>query len=415
MNAGAAATMIAERLLEPEVVITAVRPGATATLADGLPGTALLHARLSRLDPGFEQAATVHWAHAADLAARTTSAGGVYHAVGGLAASLIIGSPYLPDPDVNQAAVSRAAQWTSAYARSLAEHQEAHLRAGGRGAPWYVYDVISGLAGVGRILLAAVTEGHTTAETGLEAALGTLTTVMTEEDGRRPGWWAAPEQHPPAVAPSVDASGAATTGMAHGVAGPVALLARAAVAGYTIDGQEAALRSAAQWLSERRAAPSGWPAYLTGNVLDADVAVSRNGRTTAWCYGVPGISRALLLAGRALNDPHLVGTSLAELAALAEHPDQWDAEGPTLCHGFTGVMRCATGMNDAVTQIAVRTVARDLEPNRPFVVGHRDHARTFDNPGFLTGAAGVGLALAEHAELPVAQVRTSWDALMLVS
>lgn len=415
MNAGATSTMIAERLLDPEVVIAAVRPSAAATLADGLPGTALLHARLARVDSGFGQAATAHWARAADLAARTTAVGGAYHAVGGLAASLIIGSPYLPDPGVNQAAVSRAAHWTSAYARGLTEHQEAYLRAGGCGTPWQIYDVISGLAGVGRVLLAAVLGGHTTAEAGLQAALGTLTTVLAEGDGHRPGWWAAPEQHPPGVAETVDTSGAATTGMAHGVAGPLALLAAAAVAGYAVDGQKAAIRSAAQWLSERRTAPRGWPAYLTGTELDAETVVPRHGRRTAWCYGAPGISRALLLAGRALDDPDFTDTALAELASLADHPDQWDAEGPTLCHGFTGVMRCAAGVDDAVTKIAVLAVARDLEPSRPFVFGHRDHAKCHDNPGFLTGAAGVGLALAEHADLPAAPVRTSWDALLLVS
>ncbi len=59
------------------------------------------------------------------------------------------------------------------------------------GTPWHVYDVITGLARTGRVLLAAHQAGHTAAKPGLLAALATLTTLINHRAGSRPGWVAA--------------------------------------------------------------------------------------------------------------------------------------------------------------------------------------------------------------------------------
>lgn len=414
MKTGAAAVAVAERLLDPGIVLSAVPDGGAATLSDGLPGTALLHARLARLDPRFEHAAVEHWARAAEEATRSPRAGGAYGVLGGLAASLIIGSPYLADPGVNQKSVARAVRWTSAYAVNLAEQQASHLRYGGSGTPWHIYDVINGLAGLGRVLLAALVGGHTTAEPGLHAALSTLTTMLTAHDGTRPGWWAGPSQHPPKVATRIGPSGAATTGMAHGVAGPMALLARALSADVTVPGQANAVRHAVRWLNRWRTA-HGWPTELTGDELDTGHAAARGGRQTAWCYGTPGIGNALFHAGQALGDAPVTGTARTAFSCLPKHPEAWDTEGPTLCHGHAGVMRCATDVDHAVADAAAAAVRGAFGPSRPFGFAHHEDGRQHNVPGFLTGAAGVALALAEHAHLPAAPVNTRWDALLLVS
>lgn len=51
-----------------------------------------------------------------------------------------------------------------------------------------MYDAINGLAGIGRVLLAALTAGYDTAESGLLAALRTLTSMIDTPYGRRLGW-----------------------------------------------------------------------------------------------------------------------------------------------------------------------------------------------------------------------------------
>jgi hypothetical protein len=106
----AVAVAVAERLLQPETILIAVPGPEAASLAHGLAGTALLHARLATVDPVFRAAADSHWAAAASHARRyrATNAG-IFTAAGGLAASLIIGTGYLPDPAAWQASAGRAA------------------------------------------------------------------------------------------------------------------------------------------------------------------------------------------------------------------------------------------------------------------------------------------------------------------
>ena len=73
--AGALALAVAERLLRPEAVLTAISGTESASLAHGLAGTALLHARLATIDPVFRTAADRHWAAAASHARRLRAAG----------------------------------------------------------------------------------------------------------------------------------------------------------------------------------------------------------------------------------------------------------------------------------------------------------------------------------------------------
>ena len=415
MNPGQAAVAVAERLIDPTVVTAAVPSHSAATLADGLPGTALLHARLSAVDPVFEEAARAHWDAAAVHAAHTPASGpGIHGTLGGLTASLLLGSPYLPDPDVTARTTARSVRWLSAQAVDLACSYDQSYRSAGSGVVWHVYDVISGLAGIGRILLAAVDQGHSSAEPGLLAALSAMTTMLIDQGGSRPGWWVATDQHPPVVAARLDPTGAADTGLAHGVAGPIAFLSLAQTAGYAVPGQVNAIRDAVDWLDRWRANGDGWPSEVSGLDLDEDVATPRPSRRVAWCYGSPGIARSLLLAARAVPDDDLAVRARADVACLAARHDAWAAQGPTLCHGYSGVLRCATAVDQPVTDHAATAVLQHLDPSRPFLFPHIEHGASHDNPGFLTGAAGVALALAEHGRLPAPAVRTSWDAALLI-
>ncbi|MGH3997574.1 MAG: thiopeptide-type bacteriocin biosynthesis protein [Pseudonocardiaceae bacterium] len=134
----------AERLLNTEDILAAVPAGG---FLNGLAGTALLHARLAAVDPVFAQAAVRHWAAASQNSGPHRGAAGIFSNPGGLAASLIIGSAYLPDPDSQRAVTTRAVRWLAARAVDLAYDRTEHLRAGGVGTPWAMYDAINGPAG----------------------------------------------------------------------------------------------------------------------------------------------------------------------------------------------------------------------------------------------------------------------------
>jgi lantibiotic biosynthesis protein len=405
----------AERLLKADDVPAAIPAADAASLAHGLAGTALLHARLARADSTFEAAAVRHWTAAAAQASRHGGSAGIFHTPGGLAASLIIGQGYLPDPDPQRASTVRATQWLSARAIDLAHRHQEQVRRGYLGTPWAVYDVISGLAGIGRVLLAAVASGHDVAEPGLITALDTLTTMIRTCHGNRPGWWLSPSGHPPTAI--INPSGAATTGSAHGIAGPISLLSIACASGWEVTGQRTAIGEAARWLLKwRDACASRWPSHVTSDELDSGIRWPVSGRQDAWCYGAPGIGRALSLAGHALGDPVLTHTGETAIASLAGRPAQhWDVTGPTLCHGHAGVLQCAAASQNVTADRAAAAVHAAFSADHPFGFQHLDKGAARDEPGLLTGAAGIALALADHGGLPGGDAPVRWDAILLLS
>jgi lantibiotic biosynthesis protein len=413
--AGTLALAVAERLLRPEAVLTAISGTESASLAHGLAGTALLHARLATIDPVFRTAADRHWAAAASHARRLRAAGaGIFTTGGGLAASLIIGAGYLPDPAARQASASQAAAWLSRQAQWIAGDLAQRRHAGDPRTPRAAYDVISGLAGIGRVLLAASTAGNPAAEPGLTAALEALTAMIGTPHQPRPGWWLPASMHPPAA--NASPSGSAATGMAHGIAGPLALLAAARASGRSVPGQDAAIRDASTWLLDWKAGGAWqWPASVSGAELDTGTA-RLTGRQDAWCYGTPGIAAALALASRALGDDALARAGDAAVASLASRPARtWDADGPTLCHGHAGILQCAASRHPAVASSAANTIISAFDTTRPFAIAHTDQNAVEDRPGFLTGAAGTALALAEHGHLPSPAVPARWDCVLLLS
>lgn len=404
----------AERLLDADGVARALSEHSRGTLS-GLAGTALLHARLSAVDDRFATAAVEHWNRAAaHIRHSNSTAGGTFTGPGAVATSLLVGSVYLPDSQHHHDQCAAAARWLAARALAIAEQEHERRRSGVPLTSWAVYDAINGLAGIGRILLIAVDQGHRHARAGLDAALRTLTAMINTGGGSRPGWWLPADAHPRATA--VHSSGAAATGIAHGIAGPLALLATAHSAGYHVPEQNRAIRTAANWL-QRWHDPTDdtWPPYITGSELEHDTGTPAPGRRDAWCYGTPGISSALRQAAQALSDDGIRATADRAMRTFAARdPRSWDVEGSTLCHGYAGILQASCDQPDLAGHAATHIIASS-NPCHRYIIQHRENASTHDNPGLLTGAAGAALALADHAELPPSAANVRWDCVLLLS
>jgi hypothetical protein len=408
------AVAIADRLLDPEPIIAAAGPAATS-LSRGLAGTALLHARLAATDRRFAAGAHTHWSRAVRINLDTPPrTGGVFNGVGALAASLILGTPYLPDPEPYQGAIRRSVRWLTDRAAAVAAWQRERRDAGRPGTPWQTFDVINGLSGVGRILLAAVHAGHDDAEPGLRAARDSLTAMIANPADDRPGWWRPAPDHPAALTDPHNYD-AANTGLAHGIAGPLAFLAACHLTGWGSAAQADAIRTAAHWLLQWRTG-DGWAPQVTADDLaGTSHRPSTRGRRDAWCYGAPGIGAALTAAGRALADPELTDAARSAMDALASRPGNWDTEGPTICHGSAGVLLCAEAIASPRTAaFAAESLLAQCDSRLPFFVRHRDHGRAADEPGLLMGAAGVALALADKGGVPALSVATPWTGALLL-
>jgi hypothetical protein len=123
------------------------------------------------------------------------------------------------------------------------------------------------------------------------------------------------------------------------------------------------------------------------------------------------VAAALHVAGSALGEPEWTGHALDALrAALARQEAALALDGPTLCHGYAGLLAvyAEVGSGDPVLRAgAARLVATVLgfaDEDAPFVFPHwmrypRGSAppgrscTTADVPGLLEGAAGVAATL----------------------
>lgn len=211
------------------------------------------------------------------------------------------------------------------------------------------------------------------------------------------------------------------TGLAHGVAGIVAVLALALQKGWAVGGMGEGLFRMAWWLADRRIESVlgiDWPTVIAPQSRKDKRQVSSR---AAWCYGVPGISRALYLAGCALDDASLRRISVAALESLVLRPRrEWDAISPNLCHGLAGVLHICTRMYQDVPSPAILSLARTLAEeivsfyDETTILGFRDRGFKhgwYENPRLLEGAPGVALSLLAATQ----PVSPGWDRFFAIS
>ena len=88
-----------------------------------------------------------------------------------------------------------------------------------------------------------------------------------------------------------------------------------------------------------------------------------------------------------------------------------------MCHGHAGVLQTADPHRVPHHRFqGAHAITATFDPCLSFGVAHHVHDSHRENrPGFLTGAAGTALALADYAQLPAAPVATTWDAVLLLS
>ena len=261
------------------------------------------------------------------------------------------------------------------------------------------YDLVHGLVGFG--VYALETLPRPGAKHLLERVVHHLgATAVEGPEGFF--WHSAPQWLPPhqrRAAPQ----GHVDMGLAHGVPGVVALLAAIATQEIAprrvrdlLDGTVAWLLAQAR--KDELSAQSAFPHFL---VPGLEPEASR----LAWCYGDLGIALALESAARVAHraDWREEALSLA-LEASGRTPAQGRVEDAGLCHGAAGVghllhhMYRDTG-NDELGAAARRWLRTALDLRRPDrgVGGYQAWAPSrggwIDDRSWLTGAAGVGLAL----------------------
>lgn len=207
------------------------------------------------------------------------------------------------------------------------------------------FDLVRGLSGLGAYLLRRDPDSQPLRR--VLDYLVRLTEPVAAHDRaslHAPGWWTS---HVPSGPDADDFSGGhADLGMAHGISGPLALLALASSHNVEVPGQAEAIQRICAWLDHWRQhdprSGAWWPQRITLAELGTHHTTQPGPGRPSWCYGTPGLARAQQLAGLALGERtrqdlaeqallHCV-TDPAQLAQLVD---------TTLCHGWTGVVATA--------------------------------------------------------------------------
>lgn len=357
-------------------------------LADGAAGVALLFGYLAAVehDPAHRAVATALLAQAAAHLAAAPTPVSLFHGFPGVAWAVdhvgaLLGERDLADNDDIDAAI------LAGLGASVPDG----------------FDLVAGVVGLG--VYALERRGHPGADRCAELVVARLAATAH----RGPGglvWWTAP-----------GAPDRIDLGLAHGVPGVIALLARCAgLDGATGDTARELLHGAVRWLlSQRRAGGTAFPSSITG---DRPPAPARSG----WCYGDAAVALALLRASQAGErswfDDALAIARRAALRPLAETRVR-DA---TLCHGAAALGLIYQRLYHASGDPALHAAAREWvlrifdyrAAGDAFAASARFFQATLGEPiadrGLMNGAAGIGLVLLAACS----DVAPDWDRALLL-
>ncbi len=265
------------------------------------------------------------------------------------------------------------------------------------------YDLITGLVGFGVYALERFP--RPSAVRCLEAVVDRLD-ESAEKNGQEVTWF-----RPPEVLPSASRErtphGYYDLGVAHGVPGVIALLADACRLRVRQDRARPLLEGAVRWLMPQHLEGPRVACYPSWVGSGIEARPSR----LAWCYGDPGIAATLLYAARAVGVEEWEDAALAIAAhAASAAPEDAGVRDIGLCHGALGLAHLYNRIHQAGGGELFADAARlwyrlGLEMRKP------EEGIAGPDTGFLTGAAGMGLALLAA----VTPVEPEWDRLLLVA
>ncbi|GIF73578.1 lanthionine synthetase C family protein [Asanoa siamensis] len=385
------------------------------SLSDPIPSTALLFAELAAYDREWEPrlhsvltsaASQLRSAPGAGLFAGPMSLGFALHM-----ASIVTGG--------YRSAISRLDAEMSGRVLDRLDRGEIARRLTTGRLDLPDYDVVSGLTGILRYFLLDPIR-HADAIARLSAALVDIVCAGRPD---RPGWTAV---NPPVVGtdPTKFPRGHINVGMAHGAAGILAGLSLAAEKGVEVPGHEKAISTLADWLVAAKTDDvrgTAWPAYFAVHQKTGKAAT----HVAGWCYGTPGIARALQLANLTIGGA--ARSSSADDAMRAIIARRNPARSPFeygLCHGLAGTLHAvwryaadSPGLlpHGRLNAISSEIIARfDGNPEAGYRAWSRpDETTRTDDYGFIEGAVGVCLSL--HRFGSGKPPATPWDAALLLA
>jgi hypothetical protein len=217
-------------------------------------------------------------------------------------------------------------------------------------------------------------------------------------------------------------AGSFNLGMSHGITGAFALMALSLQNGIEVPRQRDVMQRIGDLLIHWKLEDEYgiyWSHEITLEEHVTGVRHPAKGRE-AWCYGTPGVARALWLAGEALDNPEWREVALEAMRSVFRRPvREWGLESATYCHGLAGLLQITqrfyveSGAEDLGAQRdrLVEEILRLYQTEAAFGFYEIEQGQLRNYPGLLDGAAGVLLTLLSMR----ATEAPDWDAVFVVS
>ena len=192
-------------------------------------------------------------------------------------------------------------------------------------------------------------------------------------------------------------------GMAHGISPILILLIKFYKQGIILDFHKETINIIANWLLEQRKYDSSNLLFWPGSVyLDCE---QDNYNRDAWCYGTPGISYSLLLAGKFLNEKYMIETAISGFKDSLKRKKA--ILSPTFCHGWAGLYFLSKRFYFNTNKKYFKEICKDIQ-NKIFNLYNFKHpfgfvnvekvngqVNRFNHINLLSGVSGVLLTLVD--------------------
>lgn len=295
----------------------------------------------------------------------------------------------------------------------------------------YDYDVIQGLTGTGRYLLFFKEDPKI--ENIIKDILKymiSLTENINLWGHSVPKWYISQQNQFIKSDKEMYSKGSFNFGMSHGITGPLSFMSIALINGIEINGQKEAIEKIISTLNLFKYNLEGtiyWPGRIKFEEFIAK-AGSNTRERASWCYGIPGIARAIFLSGKALNNEEYKNIAIKSLDSLCSLSEEfWFLDSPTFCHGYAGLLRIINCMYIDTGLVTFKKYG-DKILNKVLSFYNEDAAfgffnidmldplnvntkKTFNMCGLLDGATGVILTILGSIKLN----KTNWDSIFLIN
>lgn len=276
-----------------------------------------------------------------------------------------------------------------------------------------LYDLIQGICGIGRYALEHLQKECF--QVFVEKIINVLIRLCQPiqiDNVSVPGWYISPED----ILNKRNLNqqkGNFNIGLSHGVTGVLAFLSIAYLKGVIVQGQKETILNLSHWLQSKSfifQKAIRWPQTVSWQEeIESKRPTFNPEINDSWCYGVPGISRSLFLAGKVLEDNRQMNFAVEAFEnVFSRSPDERNLPGPALCHGISGLLLTANEMSqdndgrfDSYIQPLISEIFDSYEVENYFGFSDFEMNTSYKyvpvhKPGLLEGSAGILLALLSY-------------------